>query len=70
MTKERMEEEKQSVQKRFERGEPNTGILCLGYDWNPETKSFTINEEEGKWVNRRAKAADNHGYEKISLQDL
>ena len=42
--------EKWSVQKRFERGEPNTGILCFGYDWNPETKSLTINEEEGKWV--------------------
>ncbi len=42
--------EKWSVQKRFERGEPNTGILCFGYDWNPESKTLTINEEEGKWV--------------------
>ena len=42
--------EKWSVQKHFEKGEPNTGILCFGYDWHPETKSLTINEEEGKWV--------------------
>ena len=41
---------KWSVQKRFEKGEPSTGILCFGYDWNPETKTLTINEEEGKWV--------------------
>ncbi len=42
--------EKWSVQKHFEKGEPNTGILCFGYDWNPESKTLTINEEEGKWV--------------------
>ena len=42
--------EKWSVQKRFENGEPNTGILCFGYDWNPDTKMLTINEEEGRWV--------------------
>lgn len=42
--------EKWSVQKHFEKGEPNTGILCFGYDWIPETKSLVINEEEGKWV--------------------
>lgn len=42
--------EKWSVQKHFEKGEPNTGILCFGYDWHPETKTLTINEEEGKWV--------------------
>jgi len=42
--------EKWSVQKHFEKGEPNTGILCFGYDWVPETKSLIINEEEGKWV--------------------
>lgn len=42
--------EKWSVQKHFEKGEPNTGILCFGYDWNPESKILTINEEEGKWV--------------------
>lgn len=41
---------KWSVQKHFEKGEPNTGILCFGYDWNSESKTLTINEEEGKWV--------------------
>ena len=42
--------EKWSVQKRFEKGEPNTSLRCFGYDWHPDTKSLTINEEEGKWV--------------------
>ncbi len=42
--------EKWSVQKRFEKGESNTGILSYGYDWNSETKTMTINEEEAKWV--------------------
>lgn len=41
---------KWAAQKHFEKGEPNTGILCFGYDWNPETRMLTINEEEGKWV--------------------
>ena len=42
--------EKWSVQKHFEKGESNTGILSYGYDWNSETKTMTINEEEAKWV--------------------
>jgi DNA invertase Pin-like site-specific DNA recombinase len=41
---------KWAAQKHFENGEPSTGILCFGYDWNPETRTLTINEEEGKWV--------------------
>lgn len=44
------ENAKWSVQKRMERGEPNTGIDCFGYDWNPKTKTLIINEEEAKWV--------------------
>ena len=42
--------EKWSVQKHFEKGESNTTLRCFGYDWHPEDKSLTINEEEGKWV--------------------
>ena len=42
--------EKWSVQKHFEKGESNTGILSYGYDWNSETKTMMINEEEAKWV--------------------
>lgn len=42
--------EKWSVKKRFEQGIPNTCIRSFGYDWDAETKTMLINEEEAKWV--------------------
>lgn len=42
--------EKWSVKKRFEKGEPNTDLRCFGYDWDPENKQCIIKEDEAKWV--------------------
>ena len=39
---------KWTIKKKFEQGEPNTGLRCFGYNWI--NKKLVINEEEAKWV--------------------
>ena len=41
---------KWAVQKKFERGIPNTALRAFGYDWDAQTKTCVINEVEAEWV--------------------
>ena len=42
--------EKWAIKKKFEKGMSNTSLRCFGYDWDSETGTCIVNEEEAVWV--------------------